>query len=171
MTLSTTRLVLHPVDEEEARRIVARSPGPDDRWAADYPFDGDLAGLGALLRAFEQHGEQRPFGYYRVSLRTDGTAIGGIGFKGPPDDGVAEVGYGLVPSARSRGLATEALRAFVDLAGTLGVTTLRADTELDDVASQHVLEIAGFRPVGTTDGLRWYEIDVAERPSSRLPRS
>lgn len=166
MTISTARLVLHPVDEEEARRIHDRAPTPDDRWAIDYPFAGDLAGLGALLRAYEQHGEQRPFGYYKVSLRSNGTAVGGIGFKGPPQGGIAEVGYGLAPSAREHGYATEALEAFVDLARTLDIRALRADTTLDNVGSQRVLEKAGFRHTNTTDTLRFYEFALAHRPGS-----
>ncbi len=37
-------------------------------------------------------------------------AVGSIGFFGPPVDGEVEVGYGLVPDARGRGVATEALQ-------------------------------------------------------------
>ena len=47
------------------------------------------------------------------SARPDAKIIGTIGFKGPParvEDRIeVEVGYGLVPSARGAGLATEAL--------------------------------------------------------------
>lgn len=166
MSISTTRLVLHPVDETEALRIRDRAPAPDDLWAVDYPFDGDLAGLGAWLHAVEHHGEQRPFGYYRISLRPDGPAIGGIGFKGPPQNGVVEVGYGLAPSARSNGYATEALRAIVDLAAALDVVTIRADTDLDNLASQRVLEKAGFRRVREDREARYFEIDLERRSAS-----
>ena len=163
VSISTARLVLHPVDESEARRIRDRVPAPGDRWAVDYPFDGDLAGLGAYLHAVEQHGEQRPFGYYKVSLRTDGIAIGGIGFKGPPQDGAVEVGYGLAPSARSNGYATEALQAIIDLAGQLGVSTIRADTDLDNIASQRVLEKAGFRPIRDHLKAKYFELHLDRR--------
>jgi RimJ/RimL family protein N-acetyltransferase len=166
VTIFTERLVLHPVDETEARRISDRAPAPGDRWAVDYPFDGDLAGLGAYLDAVAQHGEQRPFGYYTVSLRPDGIAIGGIGFKGPPQNGVVEIGYGLTPSARSNGYATEALRAIVDLAAALHVITVRADTDLDNVASQRVLEKAGFRPISEDREAKYFEIDLQRRSAT-----
>jgi len=32
-----------------------RAPQPGDDWAADYPFEGDLAAIGAFLRATEQN--------------------------------------------------------------------------------------------------------------------
>ena len=162
----TPRLVLHAVDEAEARRILDGAPGADERWAPDYPFEGDLAGVGAFLRAVEHHGEQRPFGYYQVRLREDGLAIGGIGFKGPPEDGAVEVGYGLAPSARGSGYATEALRAAVELAGTLDVGAVRADTDVDNAASQRVLEKAGFHLTGEDADARRYEIRT--RPAESL---
>ena len=160
MTLTTARLTLHAVQEDEARRIAGRTPGAEGHWAPDYPFGADLAGIGAFLHAVERHGPQEPFGYYRVTVLADGLAIGGIGFKGSPDDGVVEVGYGLVPSARSRGYATEALLAFVALAATLGVTTVRADTDPDNVASQRVLEKSGFSRTGATASAFFYELRI-----------
>ncbi len=81
--IQTARLILHPIEESEARRICARAPGPKGRWAADYPFAGDLAAVGSFLRATEQHGEQRPFGYYRISRVDDEVAVDKVGFKGP----------------------------------------------------------------------------------------
>jgi len=51
MEFRTARLSLHPVDEQEARRIRDRAPQAGDAWAADYPFEGDLAATGGFLRA------------------------------------------------------------------------------------------------------------------------
>ena len=38
----TARLQLHPIDVAEGERIVARGAGPADRWADDFPFEGDV---------------------------------------------------------------------------------------------------------------------------------
>ena len=114
MDVTTHRLVLHPVDRAEAQRIRDRRPAPDDAWADDYPFDGDIDALTALLGATEDGGDPRPFGYYQ--LRVDGRAVGGIGFFGPPQDGEVEIGYGLAPSARGHAYAAEALRAMLTIA-------------------------------------------------------
>ena len=160
MDTNTARLILHPVDESEARRIVDRAAAADDAWAPDYPFGGDLAAVGALLRATEQAGDQRPFGYYQIRRLSDGQAVGGVGFKGRPEDGVVEVGYGLAPSARGHGFAAEAVQALLQLAAGLGVTSVRADTDPDNVASQRTLERAGFRRVAADSELWQYEVQL-----------
>jgi RimJ/RimL family protein N-acetyltransferase len=160
MDLETSRLILHGVDEFEARRILARAPGPRDAWAADYPFAGDIAAIDSFLRATEQHGEQRPFGYYQIIRTADGLAVGGAGFKGPPDDGSVEVGYGLAPSARGHGYASEAVTALLIIAAENGVAAVLADTTDDNVASQRTLVSAGFTLVGTHAGLHRYRADA-----------
>src|SRR5579863_5806853 len=109
----TSRLQLHAIDIAEAERIVARSAGPADTWADDFPSEGDVRAVGVFLRATATQGEQRPFGYYRITRLADGRAVGGIGFKGQPDGGCVEVGYGLAPSARGHGYAAEAVIAVV----------------------------------------------------------
>ena len=139
-----------------------RAPQPGDDWAADYPFEGDLAAIGAFLRATEQNGEQRPFGYYQIRLHSDGLAVGGVGFKGPPDGDVVEIGYGLAPCARGHGYAAEALGSLVQIAVDLGVTTIRADTDLDNVASQRTLEHAGFHQVDADSELYHYEARISQ---------
>jgi RimJ/RimL family protein N-acetyltransferase len=158
--LKTERLVLRAVGESEAKRIVAREPADDDRWADGYPFEGDVGALGRFLDATEQHGEQRPFGYYQVVRRDDGNAIGGIGFNGPPRNGTVEIGYGLIPGARGHGYAAEAVLAMMSIARGHGVAQLVADTDDDNTASQRTLERAGFvRQSGTAgDDLVHYAV-------------
>ncbi|HEY8652274.1 MAG TPA: GNAT family protein [Dermatophilaceae bacterium] len=162
MDIETTRLILHAIDEAEARRIYARTPGPKDKWATDYPFAGDLAAVGGFLRTTEQHGEQRPFGYYQISRADDGLTIGGVGFKGPPRGKSVEVGYGLAPSARGHGYAAEALTALLTLAANHGVATVLADTTVENVASQRTLANAGFTLVGADADLQYYQVRLAE---------
>jgi RimJ/RimL family protein N-acetyltransferase len=152
----TSRLQLHAIDVAEGERIVARAPGPEDSWADDFPFDGDIGAVRGFLRATER-GEQRPFGFYRVSRLADGLAIGGIGFKGQPEDGCVEVGYGLVPSARGNGYAAEAVVALLAIAKENGLSRVIADTARDNIASQRSLARAGFRLVGSNGELHYFE--------------
>lgn len=154
--LHTERLILHPIDAAEAERIVARQPGPEDSWAPDFPLGGDVIGLTAFLRAMAAEGDQRPFARYRITRTADGRAVGGIGFKGQPDNGSVEIGYGLVPSARGNGYAPEAAQALVALARQQGLSLIVADTEADNIASQRTLERAGFTQTGTNGNLYLY---------------
>jgi len=137
---------------------VARSAGPEDLWADDFPFEGDIGAVGGFLRATAALGEQRPFGFYRITRISDGRAIGGIGFKGQPDGGCAEIGYGLAPSARGHGYAAEAAVALLRVAADLGLVKVIADTTLDNIASQRTLVRAGFRLVKTDTELNYYEV-------------
>jgi RimJ/RimL family protein N-acetyltransferase len=153
----TSRLQLHAIDVAEAERIVARSAGPADAWADDFPFEGDVGAAGGFLRATAAHGEQRPFGYYRITRLSDWRAVGGIGFKGQPDGECVEIGYGLAPSARGHGYAAEAVIALLTVAADHGLSRVAADTTLDNIASQRTLIRAGFRLVSTDAELHHYE--------------
>ncbi|MFB9235533.1 GNAT family N-acetyltransferase [Plantactinospora siamensis] len=156
--LRTPRLRLHAIDPAEGERIVRRRAGAGDVWAEDFPFDGDVIGVTAFLEATVAHGDQRPFGHYRITRTADGRAIGGIGFKGRPDGGCVEVGYGLSPSARGHGYAAEALAALLTLAAAHGLARVVADTTADNVASRRTLERAGFRRVAGNGDNQRYEV-------------
>jgi RimJ/RimL family protein N-acetyltransferase len=156
----TSRLELHPIDVAEGERIVARRAGPGDAWVDDFPFEGDVGAVGAFLRATAARGGQGPFGYYRITRLSDGRAIGGIGFKGQPDDGCVEIGYGLAPSARGHGYAAEAVIALLSVAADHGLVRVIADTTLDNIASQRTLIRAGFRLMSTDAELHYYEVHL-----------
>jgi RimJ/RimL family protein N-acetyltransferase len=124
-----------------------------------------------FLRATAAHGEQRPFGYYRITRRVDGRAVGGIGFKGQPSGGCVEIGYGLAPSARGYGYAAEAVVALLVLAADRELSKVIADTTVDNITSQRTLMRAGFRLVSTAGELCYYEavLDGSAQPSAGAP--
>jgi [ribosomal protein S5]-alanine N-acetyltransferase len=71
--------------------------------------------------------------------------VGWGGFKGPPDDGVVELGYEVAESRRGRGLATAATRAMLAEAfSDEAVTAVIAHTLPEHNASNHILEKLGF---------------------------
>ena len=81
-----------------------RDEAHDAPWMTGYPLDGDaracLAYISQLSIAAGPAGSS-PFGYYQ--MLEDGVVVGGIGFHGPPQANVVEVGYGVAPdSERSR---------------------------------------------------------------------
>lgn len=72
--------------------------------------------------------------------------VGWGGFKGPPKDGVVELGYEIAEVRRGRGLATAATRAMLGEAFSDDrVTAVIAHTLPERNASNRVLEKTGFR--------------------------
>ncbi|MFI6643726.1 GNAT family N-acetyltransferase [Streptomyces sp. NPDC050504] len=164
--LATERLVLHPMGIALAERVVAGEPGANDLWAPGYPTDGDMESAADFLNRCASTGDPRPFGDYEIRRRDDGLTIGSLGFNRPPDaDLTVTVGYGLVPSARGRGYATEALRELLRFARERGITAVKGDTDDDNIASQRVMLSVGMRLVARDGGMRFYAIDwdAAER--------
>jgi RimJ/RimL family protein N-acetyltransferase len=93
--------------------------------------------------------------------------IGTIGFHGPPDEGGrVEIGYGVEPEFRRRGIAGEAVRALLGWAESNGIHRFRASVAPDNVASLALISNFGFHQVGTQmddiDGLELvFELDRA----------
>jgi ribosomal-protein-alanine N-acetyltransferase len=84
------------------------------------------------------------------------------------EDGTAEVGYRVAEQVAGGGVATSTLRKLCSLAvDQYGLRTLKAKTSNENVASQRVLEKAGFVPVEPTDVAgrpgRLYECALARR--------
>ena len=156
----------------EAGHVVAGEPGSGARWAPGYPTDGDVLAARRFLGTCASTGDPHPFGNYEIRRREDGQAIGGAGFHGPADeDGSVTIGYGLIPSARGNGYASEALRGLLLLARARGVTCVKGDTGHDNIASQHVMMAAGMRPAGEDELLRYYEITWTDATANTGPRS
>lgn len=98
-------------------------------------------------------------GFTVVERATD-AAIGGGGFKGPPDsDGMVEIAYGINETHRGRGYAKEVAAALVDYAVSARARTIRAHTRPENGASARVLAHCGFERIGEVvdpeDGLVW----------------
>jgi RimJ/RimL family protein N-acetyltransferase len=75
--------------------------------------------------------------------------VGWGGFKGPPRDGVVEIGYEIAQSRQGQGLATEAARAMLEEAfADEEVQTVIAHTLPERNASNRVLEKTGFQKDG-----------------------
>ncbi|AEV87074.1 yoaA-like N-acetyltransferase [Actinoplanes sp. SE50] len=157
-TIESARLRLRELSAAEAAEVVGGRAPAGQSWAPGYPLDGTLAAGGAFLRAAAA-GLHRPgFGMYQIIERESGQVVGDIGFHGAPDtDGAAEIGYGIVPAFRGRGLVSESLRSLAQWAFTQpDVRELQAGTEPDHTPSQRVLTRAGFTYTGVQDGEHRY---------------
>ncbi|MFI9064203.1 GNAT family N-acetyltransferase [Streptomyces sp. NPDC053429] len=170
--LVTARLVLHPMTVSEAERVVAGGSDSSVRWAPGYPTDGDVLAARRFLATCASTGDPQPFGNYEIRRREDGQAIGGLGFHGPADaNGSVTIGYGLIPSARGKGYASEALRKLLLFARARGATRVKGDADHDNIASQHVMMAAGMRPAGHDERVRYFEIAWTDTMANTDPRS
>ncbi|MGI6869885.1 GNAT family N-acetyltransferase [Amycolatopsis sp. 3B14] len=80
-----------------------------------------------------------------VVERATRLVVGSIGLFWPPEDGVVEIGYGIVPSRHGRRYAAEATVALTGFALTSpDVRSVSAQVERSNPASVRVLEAAGF---------------------------
>jgi ribosomal-protein-alanine N-acetyltransferase len=83
--------------------------------------------------------------------------VGDVGFMGGPRDGVAEIGYSIVPAYRNQGYATEAALYLIHWAlQQRDVLRVTAQCLNDNVGSIKVLEKIGMRQLAS-EGLmlRW----------------
>jgi len=158
LVLVRGRLTLREQFPEEATRLAEGKPGALV-WIDGVPGDGTV-GAASMTVAAARAGAYRPgWGLFAITRTEDGTALGGVGFHGPPDHGAVEIGYDLSESARGMGWATDAARVLCQWAlAQPGVLVVVATTEPGNHASQSVLGRVGFTRV-TDRGMLWaYEL-------------
>ena len=156
MNIESSHLVLRALSRVEGEAIVSEDR-TGQSWATDYPTPADV-GITALALAGRAvfPTEAVPWGLFVIVEQSSGLSVGGIGFKGAPNERrEVEIGYGVCPSYQGRGVASEALVALCAFARGR-VDAVVAETDRDNVASQRVLEKCGFRLEGEDhDLLRW----------------
>lgn len=150
---ASTRLMLRPIAWNAVEAII-QGERLDD-WAADFPDDGDVVIAGLLQRGGPERLEPI-WGHHQIVECGSGVVIGGVGFFGAPEQGQTEIGYGVVPSRRGRGYATEAVRLLSSLGWKHGALEITAKTDLDNRASQRVLEKAGFQLLAEDEQRTYY---------------
>ncbi|HEU5353136.1 MAG TPA: GNAT family N-acetyltransferase [Actinocrinis sp.] len=157
----TQHVELKQVGRDEAARIAAGEPGPEDRWAEGFPRQDD-ADPAKGLAAAEQ--DPAPFGVYALVPRSHGLMIGTAGFYGPPDPaGEVTIGYGMVEPEWGQGYGTRAVAGLVEVCRAHdGVSAINADTDLDNVGSQRVLEKNGFQRIRTTATQHFYRLRLKD---------
>jgi RimJ/RimL family protein N-acetyltransferase len=112
--------------------------------------------------------KENGFSRWAVVLKENQTIVGSCGFARLQKSGEIDFGYLFAREVWGRGIATEAARACLDYGfEKLGLTEVIALTDFDHVASQRVLEKAGFafRGIEPSDGAD-DKVYVAKNPYS-----
>lgn len=99
-----------------------------------------------MIETIQKTPDREEWGTYWEITSLIGFPVGGLCFKGAPDEyGVVEVGYGINAAYRQRGYATEAVKGIVKWAlGQPGITSVCAEIEPDNEISRKVLLNCGF---------------------------
>jgi ribosomal-protein-alanine N-acetyltransferase len=152
--IRTGRLDLVPVELSDAQAVLNGVRQPD--WALDYPSEGDIVIAGLIARNSTVRTDS--YTHYKITFRAIGQVVGGCGFLGPPDaTGSVEIGYGLVPSERGKGIATEAVKGLLEAAWKDPLVNLVvAFPDRDNEPSQGVLRRVGFQHIDSDSAqVRW----------------
>ena len=137
--IRTERLTIYPASREQMEAMIASEQEEELKKAYTEMLEGCL-----------RHPDQWDWYAMWMIEKTDGTHIGDLCFKGLREDGIAEIGYGILEGHRGQGYATEAVQAACHWAFLHpDVRSLEAETDAENAASQRVLEKCGFRPNGT----------------------
>jgi RimJ/RimL family protein N-acetyltransferase len=165
-TLTTERLVLRPFTEGDLEALVPLQAEESFWW---YPMRRGMTAeeTAAFLERVISRYDEDGFGLEAVLERSSGELIGWAGLAIPhflPQVLPAvEVGWRFAPSARGRGLATEAGAAAVRYGFTEGgLSRIVSIYEPENAPSGKVMERLGFTHFLTTPGPRGHLLDVTE---------
>ena len=138
--LKTKRMLLEPVSLAELESKATSTEDPEERKA----YGEMLAGC------WEKPEDYLWYAPWKMILRENNAEIGDLCFKGAPQKGTVEIGYGLSSKAHEgMGLMTEAVEAMLDWAFVQdGVYAVEAETAPDNAASQRILQKTRFVPAG-----------------------
>ena len=133
----TERLSIFPMTESETEELIKNTE----------PFDPELAkAYGEMLAGCREHPEQYDwYAVLKISLLKGGKTVGDACFKGLPENGRPEIGYGINADEQNKGYATEAVRALCSWAlSQEKVVAVEAETDPNNEKSKRVLFKCGF---------------------------
>jgi RimJ/RimL family protein N-acetyltransferase len=148
MFARTSRLLLRPGWAQDAPALALAMAGERvcrEHWSAPWPFS--LRDAEAALAA----PCQPSLPHLLIFERTSGEPrlVGSCGLRRRPS-GAVELFIWIVRDQRSRGLASEACRALLETARTLGIAQIEAAHFEDSLAASRLLARLGFRTTGLT---------------------
>jgi RimJ/RimL family protein N-acetyltransferase len=147
-TVVTPRLTLDAVTVADAPALRSVVTRPEvGRMLVIFPPDWTVAAAEAMIPSWAWRGTAD----FRLAIRDRGAFIGAVGLRAI--EGRVWLAYFLAPEVAGRGLATEAVGAFLAAVdASLDLPEIWADVFTDNPASARVLEKCGFVPAGTATG-------------------
>lgn len=160
--IETERLILYPLSYEELGLLIESKPEMLGDISLTDLSEEDIPRKPIAIKQVKMAAlpaeEHVWCTYFMMVEKGSRRAAGLLGFKGAPEEGEAEVGYGTAESFRGRGYMTEALAGLIAWAvGTGRCGRVIADTHWDNAASQKVLEKCGLTRIGETGEMVHFE--------------
>jgi len=161
MTVAMVEAVMLGRRDDAERLVAARMPA---RWPNHELVERAFT---ASLEAIRARPEIRLWGDRVLIARgpdAEARVVGSVVFHGRPDDGIAEIAYGVEEASQSQGYATEAVLASVAWAlEQQDVRAVQAATFAWHRPSLRVIEKVGMTRVGTREHETLGELLVFER--------
>ena len=145
MHLETERLLMPPLSGQHTEALTEVYADPDvARYIGGTTLDAE--GAAAQVARFEAVWREHGFGQSALLDRGTGAFFGRAGLHPWPQWDEVELGFVLAGHAQGRGLATEAARAWLDVAsGELRLHRLTAVIHPDNAPSRALATRLGFR--------------------------
>ena len=136
--IENKRIKIYPASREHMEKYIASEKDEELKKAYGEMLEGSLA-----------HPEQWDWYAMWMIVKTDGTHIGDLCFKGIEAGHNPEIGYGILEEYRGKGFATEAVKLALEWAFRHPeVKAVEAEANPDNAASLRVLMKCGFKPNG-----------------------
>jgi len=153
MELQSERLILTPASAGFVQAILDRDcvkAGALHQITVPPTWPGSREAMDGLtwhLRALQADPSEVPWRIHLVILKEDRIAIGSVNLKGAPKNGEVEIGWGVLPSMRRMGFATEsvgAMLAWLDQQPEVRRITATID-DLNSAAQREATRCSGRR--------------------------
>jgi RimJ/RimL family protein N-acetyltransferase len=161
MKLNTDRTILIPVDIEIMTALSGGVPKqlvgyePHEEWPED-----DLKEAFPVFEELVKKNGKDGFNLWLVVEKENHLIIGSAGYMGRPDkEGTVEIGFGVIPDRRRKGLCSESVKALLNWGlSHEDVNGIIARCDKSNLASRKTILKLGFEYLTEEDGLLIWEL-------------
>lgn len=162
MKIETERLMILPLTPEQLDLWTCNLAELEKELNCSYQAEPMEGMFREIVCAQADKAKRDPANYlwhtfWFILRKLDRCVVGSIDFKDIPNiEGEVEIGYGLGRSFEHNGYMTETVQAFCDWAlGQEGVGHIIAETEIEGLSSQKILQKIGFKEYDRKDTVWW----------------
>ena len=164
-TISTTRLELIPLTLRQLEKCISDLPGFENQIGLTITRDFFTERVQRAIRMKVEKMREADvsqhawFTYWLIVIREENVGVGMLGFKGYPNvAGATEIGYGIDPYYQNKGYMSEAVQSLTGWVFSHAFCKVVTATEVENPASQRLLERLGAIRIGGNEKTTSWEI-------------